>query len=125
MSVIMTMKQTQRKLARILRDLDAISTDFYWRRFPYDCEQIDNASGAVAHVCMGFLDEGELERLAADNLLDELVGRPEPYSVDVERKHLITPHKKPTKKRKSVPTVGKVVPIKTPTKRKGNTKRAA
>lgn len=85
----MTITQMQRKLARVMRDLDAIGSCLYWRRFPYECDHLENAVTDLTYICDGFLDADELERLDSEDALAHIVGRPEPFTIGVPSAHEI------------------------------------
>ena|ERR1700723_2324363 len=59
----MTMKELQRKLARVTRDLDALAQEFFKRGLGEDWNRLELASTEVGVVCVAFLEDREFDRL--------------------------------------------------------------
>lgn len=59
----MKMTEIQRKLAKIVVDLDAVAREMYARSMESDMERLEAALINVGQVCMGFLDENSLRSL--------------------------------------------------------------
>lgn len=60
----MTITQLQKRLSRVMSDLEEISMDLYDRGFGRDWNLIADAEEKVSEVCGGFLDEEALRQLS-------------------------------------------------------------
>jgi hypothetical protein len=59
----MTIAEIQRRLARIVRDLDEVSGAFIDRGLKEDWYRLLAAETELGKVCMGFLDDHQLDNL--------------------------------------------------------------
>ncbi|HEX4032525.1 MAG TPA: hypothetical protein VHX20_19330 [Terracidiphilus sp.] len=59
----MTTNQLQRKMARIVRDIDAVSEELFDRCCEEELNRMTEAETKIGQVCMVFLDAKQLEPL--------------------------------------------------------------